>query len=615
MILEFKLPPIGEGVDSADIAEILISPGETITAESVVMELETDKAVIELTCPHVGIVKELAVSEGETITVGQTLFTIDVGENSGNRAVNCDDAESNQPQESTVATATSSASPLATETPPADPPSSPENGLPDPEPAVFTAPEQRADEPHSPPPVSTTPGPAGSVEVVLPNIGEGIETADIAEIHVSVGDTVAKNQIVMDLETDKAVVELPSDHAGTVTQIHVSVGDTVRVGQPLLTLDAVDAPAARPVSEPPPQAASGPPRRSADRLAEPKPAETPVSKNAASSLAASTRTVSRVTEPSAPEDNPLAPVPAAPSTRRLARHLGVDLRQVTGSGPGGRITQEDVQAFVRDRLQQQLPAVKERDGVPALAAGSLAPPPLPDFSKYGPVEREKLSRLGRTAAENLSVSWNVIPHVTQHDRADITELEAARKRFAHSSATDRPKVTMTAIVMKALATCLQQFPKFNSSLDPETSEIVYKRYYHLGCAVDTPSGLLVPVVKDCDQKSIRDLAGEIAELAALARERKLPIDAMQGATCTVTNLGGIGGTAFTPVVNYPEVCILGLARGQKELQLNDGEITERLMLPLCLSYDHRVVNGADAARFMVTLCNMLSDPFQLLSAI
>jgi pyruvate dehydrogenase E2 component (dihydrolipoamide acetyltransferase) len=231
------------------------------------------------------------------------------------------------------------------------------------------------------------------------------------------------------------------------------------------------------------------------------------------------------------------------------------------------------------------------------------------------VEREKLSKLGRTAAENLTVSWNVIPHVTQHDRADVTELEAARQKFTKGAGAEGPKVTMTAIVMKALAAVLQEFPRFNSSLDPETNEIVYKRYYHLGCAVDTPAGLLVPVVRDCDRKSIREIAGEIGELAALARERKLPMDSIQGASCTVTNLGGIGGTAFTPIINYPEVCILGVARGQQELRLVEGQVRERLMLPLSLSYDHRVINGADAARFLAALCDMLSDPFQLLAAI
>jgi pyruvate dehydrogenase E2 component (dihydrolipoamide acetyltransferase) len=247
--------------------------------------------------------------------------------------------------------------------------------------------------------------------------------------------------------------------------------------------------------------------------------------------------------------------------------------------------------------------------------GSIAPPPLPDFSRFGPIERQALSKIGRVAAENLTVSWNVIPHVTQHDLADITDLEAARKRFGAGLGKNGPKVTMTAIVMKALSTCLQAFPKFNSSLDPITTEIVYKKYYNIGCAVDTEHGLVVPVIKDCDTKSIMQIAADLNSLAEKARDRKLPIDAMQGATCTVTNLGGIGGIGFTPIVNYPEVCILGMSRSQMQLKLSDGKVEERMMMPLSLSYDHRVINGADAARFLVALCNMLSDPFSLLTTI
>ncbi len=298
---------------------------------------------------------------------------------------------------------------------------------------------------------------------------------------------------------------------------------------------------------------------------------------------------------------PSAPVPAAPATRRLARELGVDIGLVKGTGPGGRITQEDVQAYVRNKLQQ-IAVAPQAQPSRVLSAGGIAPPPLPDFSRFGVTVREPMNKIARTAAENLTVSWNVIPHVTQHDRADITDLEAARKRFGEGIGKNGPKVTMTAIVMKALATCLQAFPKFNSSLDPETNEIVLKKFYNIGCAVDTPNGLVVPVIKDCNSKSILTIAGELTELATKARDRKLSIDSMQGATCTVTNLGGLGGIAFTPIVNYPEVCILGMSRSQMELKLEDGKVVERMMLPLSLSYDHRVINGADAARFMTALC-------------
>ena len=245
-------------------------------------------------------------------------------------------------------------------------------------------------------------------------------------------------------------------------------------------------------------------------------------------------------------------------------------------------------------------------------SGRVVEPPLPDFSKYGEVERVAFSKLQKTSANNLSLAWQVIPHVTQHDLSDITETEALRKRFVENAAKGSPKVTMTVLAMKAVVACLKEFPNFNSSFDSAKGEIVQKKYFNIGIAVDTPNGLVVPVVKHVDQKSILELAAELTELATKARDRKLQLADMQGGTFTITNLGGIGGTSFTPIVNYPEVAILGMSRSQKQLQLVDGNVTERLMLPLSLSYDHRVVNGADAARFTVKLCNMLSSAFSML---
>jgi pyruvate dehydrogenase E2 component (dihydrolipoamide acetyltransferase) len=614
MSMDFQLPNIGEGVDSADIAELLVAEGDTIEAEQVVMELETDKAVVELPCPHAGTIQKLMVSEGDTIAVGQTLFSIET--TNGQQAGSDKGATDAQRAEATdgEAEAESAGEPAAEDSGAA--PS--EQNSPQREPAAeqqaeSDQPEQEADEQQEQ---------AGSIDFELPNIGEGVDSADVAEIHVAEGDEIEADQIVMELETDKAVVELPCPHAGTVAAVHVSAGDTIEVGQKLLTIEGAGGKgkAAAPQKTGQKQAAGPQAQKSADEPKEaaqrrtPEPGEKTGASIRAADATQQAVAVARQAEIVTGEDDGQPPVPAAPSTRRLARQLGVNLRQVDGSGPGGRITQEDVQQFVKNRLTGGVPATT--GGEMTVPGGALAPPPLPDFSKFGPVEREKLSKLGRTAAENLTLSWNVIPHVTQHDRADVTELEAARKKFAKGAGANGPKVTMTAIVMKALATALQQNPRFNSSLDPQTMEIVYKQYYHIGCAVDTPNGLLVPVVRDVDAKSIRQVAAEIAELAEQARDRKLSVDAMQGATCTVTNLGGIGGVAFTPIVNYPEVCILGLARGQKELQLDEnGELTERMMLPLSLSYDHRVINGADAARFLVSLCQMLSDPFQLLSAI
>ncbi|MCA9049475.1 MAG: 2-oxo acid dehydrogenase subunit E2, partial [Planctomycetaceae bacterium] len=369
-------------------------------------------------------------------------------------------------------------------------------------------------------------------------------------------------------------------------------GDAVAVGAPLITIEtnsSAKTPASLPATPTP--SASPPPATSA----------TPVS--AAPSRPATASAAATAGDNSG---NGRAPAPAGPATRRLARKLGVDLYQVTGSALGGRITIEDVEAWVRDRLSK--PSVPSMAGVPGV--GVVAAAPLPDFSKYGPVEKQPLNKIFRTAASNLHSAWITIPHVTQHDLADITELEAARKRYV-KTAPNAPKITMTAIMIKAVVSALKAFPSFNSSIDMSTGELILKHYYHIGVAVDTPNGLVVPVIRNCDQKNVLQVAAELTELAERARDRKLKTEDMQGASFTITNLGGIGGTYFTPIVNHPEVAILGMSRGQKHLMLDDEQVTERLMLPLSLSYDHRAINGADAARFIVKLSSSLSNFFEL----
>lgn len=599
MSIEWELPNIGEGIEEADVAEILVKEGDRVDANQALMELETEKAVVELPAPAAGVVEKLLVKSGDTIKVGQPYMV--VADAAG--TAHSDEAAKPAPQETSATTESE---------PPQEKPASAEAKPTDAAPAASTT-------------SSKTEMVTGTVEFKLPPLGEGVESADIAEIVVSEGDVVNVGDPLMELETEKAVVELPSEHAGKIVKIHVSEGESVSVGAVVITFEA-----STPVGSQSSSAGGEKPAATATSSAsQASSAKTSAAKSA--SVATSAAAESNASSPS--QDSAKAstngarsesgdsgsnnlPVPAAPSTRRLARELGVDLREIKGSGSGGRISQEDVQAYVRSRLQgTSLSKTSAPRGELTLAAGSLAPPPLPDFSKYGVIEREKMNKLARTAAENLTVSWNVIPHVTQHDRADITDLEAARKRFSSGIGKNGPKVTMTAIVIKALTTCLQGYPKFNSSLDPETNEIVYKKYYNIGCAVDTENGLVVPVIKNCDQKSILQIASEVTDLAMKARDRKLSIDDMQGATCTVTNLGGIGGVGFTPIVNYPEVCILGMSRGQQELQMIDGQIEQRLMLPLSLSYDHRVVNGADAARFLVAFSNLLSDPFQLLTTV
>lgn len=429
-------------------------------------------------------------------------------------------------------------------------------------------------------------------EFKIPAVSEGVTKVDLAAIHVKVGDVVAKGKVVAEVETDKAAAEIEIEFGGTVTAVHAKPGDSLAVGALLLTIEE-GATAAKPAA---PAAAPAAPAKAVAAEAPKAVAATPVAVSASAKPAAV----------AAPETKPdsTVPAPAGPATRRLARELGVDLYQIAGSEAGGRITQDDVKSFVK----------KQMAGGPSVSAGGggMVAPALPDFSKFGPTERLPLSKIGKVAAANLSLSWNVIPHVTQHDFVDITDIEVARKRHGETAAkSGEPKVTMTAIAMKAVAICLKEFPKFNSSLDPKTNEIVLKQYYNLGCAVDTPNGLLVPVIKNADQKSVSQIAVELGGIAGRARDGKLKIDEMQGATFTITNLGGIGGTAFTPIVNYPEVAILGMSRSRTELRLKNGELEERLLLPLSLSYDHRVINGADAARFIVRLGQLLSDFFNL----
>lgn len=427
-------------------------------------------------------------------------------------------------------------------------------------------------------------------------LGDGIKSADVAAIHVAVGDTVEVDQIVMELETEKAVMELQCPYAGTVEKILVKKGDTIKPGQAVLALDSKGT--AAPASAAATAGKAGAVNEMASVLA--------VDQGAASSSAANRnggdKTAAAKAAPAkggaaSNGDGHGIPLPAGPATRRLARELGLSLANITGTGSGGRITLEDVARAVA--------------GSGSGGGRGIVEPPLPDFSSFGTVERQAYSKLQKTVANNLSLAWQVIPHVTQHDLADITETEAARKHFVETASKGTAKVTMTALALKAVVACLKEFPHFNSSYDSSKAELVLKRYYHIGVAVDTPNGLVVPVIRNVDQKTVLQLAAELTELATKARDRKLQVSEMQGGTFTITNLGGIGGTAFTPIVNYPEVAILGMSRSQKQLQLRNGEVVERLMLPLSLSYDHRVINGADAARFVGKLVSLLSDSFRL----
>ena len=415
------------------------------------------------------------------------------------------------------------------------------------------------------------------VKFALPDLGENIESGDVIRILVDVGDRLAEDQTVIELETDKAVIEVPSSVDGTITEILVQQGDTIAVGQPILEVEGTTASA---VEETPPAVEETPPV--------PAPAEEPTP--------TPIPPASFVEEaPSAPTPTD-GPVPAAPSTRRLAREIGVDIAQVQGSGPGGRISIDDVKAH-----SKKLHAT--RAAAPTTAA------PLPDFSQWGAVERQPMTKVREITAERLAQAWATIPQVTQFDKADITSLEKWRAAYGKKAETAGGKLTPTAILIKVLGIALKVFPQFNASIDIAQREVVYKRYFHIGIAVDTPHGLLVPVVRDVDQKNIIELAVELSELAQKTRERKITPADMQGGSMTISNVGTMGGTAFTPIVNPPEVAILGVARSQVEPTYIDGQLQPRTFLPLSLSYDHRLIDGADGARFLRWICTALEDPF------
>jgi pyruvate dehydrogenase E2 component (dihydrolipoamide acetyltransferase) len=442
----------------------------------------------------------------------------------------------------------------------------------------------------------------------LPVLGEGIESATVTDVRVKPGDTVTSGQPVVAIETEKAGVEVPAETAGTVEKVHVKPGDKIPVGAVILTLKEAEA-AAAPAQKSEVRDQKSDDRRQKTEIREQK--QTVVEREErAVPLTSDHRPLTSEREPTVNGSATKTLVPASPATRRLARELGVALGEISGSGRGGRVTLDDVKGFVRTERRR----IREGGGV--AAGGSIvnafALPPLPDFTKFGPVEVKDVPQIRQTIAKNLTVGWRTMPMVTQHDVADITELEAGRKRVIAELPKDAPKITMTALAVKACVAALKEFPQFNSSYDMNAGKLIVKRYYHLGIAVDTPRGLVVPVIRDADRKTIRDIAAELGALAAKAREGKLGIDEMRGGTFTISNLGGIGGTAFTPIVNYPEVAILGISRSALQPVVRDGQIIPRLMMPLSLTYDHRVIDGADGCRFTARLAQLFNDPLRLL---
>ena len=460
---------------------------------------------------------------------------------------------------------------------------------------------------------------SSTVTFRLPDLGEDVTEGEVVQVLVSAGDMVRKDQTVIELETEKALLEVPSPVSGRIVKVHTRAGATLKVNDVIVTIEEVAGVAATSTekSDPPdPPAPLAQAKKSASVKSAP-PAGPPPSARRQEAEVVEVPKESRSTDTAdaAALAKSATGGPAAPSTRRLARELGVTLSEVEGSGSGGRITRQDVLDFVKSRLLAMGKSSKGvgggSGGAPASGPG-IESPALPDFSRWGPIERRALSGIRKKTMKQLSLSWSLIPHVTQVDEADITELESLRARHAQRAAEKGGKLTVTVFVMKAVVSALKAFPQFNASIDPGREELILKNYYHLGIAVDTEHGLLVPAVRDVDRKHLVELSAELLALSERARSRKVTLDDLRGATFTITNLGGLGGTAFTPIINWPEVAILGLARTQKRLVMGEEGPETRLMLPLCLSYDHRVIDGADAVRFTRKVAAMLQDPAMLL---
>ena len=538
-IVEIKVPDIG-GHENVDIIAVEVKAGDTIAVDDTLITLETDKATMDVPATDAGVVKEVKVKVGDKISEGGVILLVET--------------------DGAGAAAAPAAAPAPAEQPAAVP-------------------------------VQAAPAAGGAtVQVVVPDIG-GHSDVDVIAVEIKVGDSVAEDQTLITLETDKATMDVPCTAAGTVTAVHVKVGDKVSEGSLIIDVAASGAAAAAPVQAAP-----------AAQAAAPAPAPVQTAAPAAPAAAPAVPVAAFGSTPV--NEAGFAKAHAGPSARKLARELGVDLSLVKGSGAKGRITKDDIKAFVKSAMQGGA-------GKPAAAGASLGggldllPWPKVDFAKFGEIEVKELSRIKKISGQNLSRNWVVIPHVTVHDEADMTDLEEFRKQLNKEWEREGVKLSPLAFIIKASVAALKAFPEFNSSLDGDN--LVLKKYFHIGFAADTPNGLVVPVIKDVDKKGLKEISQELTELSKKAREGKLKPQEMQGACFTISSLGGIGGTGFTPIVNAPEVAILGVCKSQMKPVWNGSAFEPRLMCPLSLSFDHRVIDGAAGMRFTVFLAKLLQD--------
>jgi pyruvate dehydrogenase E2 component (dihydrolipoamide acetyltransferase) len=552
MATEFKLPELGENIESADVASVLVKEGDTVKKDQAVLEIETDKATIEVPSTVEGKITKLLIKAGDKVKVGAVIMVVDEGKNAESKIVEEHKTETEK-----------------------------ENNVTE----VKTEPEVEYKAPLS----KKLSDKKEVVDFRLPDLGENITSAEVANVLIKVGDIVSLDQAILEIETDKATIEVPSTVAGKVVEVLVKAGSKATVGNVMFRVESVVAEAGE--SE----------TLEVKKSKIEKPLNVEVNNESVSAPTGNRESLQRMEFENQPPVLKGA-APAAPSVRRIAREIGVDINKVPGTGPGGRISMEDVKAF-----SKKLHESYSQGGGAGL---NIKAESLPDFSKFGSINKVEMTNIRKKTADHLSYAWATIPHVTQFDKADITLLEKTRKELNKNSET---KLTVTAILVRIIVEALKKFPQFNSSIDMEKKEIIYKNYFNIGVAVDTEFGLIVPVIKNSDKKTLAEIATEMNTLAEKARNKKIGLDDLQGGCFSISNLGGIGGTYFTPIINSPEVAILGVSRGNLDPVWNGyGVFEPRLMLPLSLSYDHRIIDGADAIRFLRFVVETLENPIKLL---
>lgn len=557
-LLQVQVPDIGDA-DGADIIEILVAVGDTIEKETPLIVLETDKATMEVPSSESGVVASISVKVGDQVSNGDLILELDSTADTSQTATAQAVEENIEKVDSETNVEEKSVQPSEAESNTQSTANKLEENI------------------------------AKEIDIVVPDIGDA-QDVDVIEVLIEVGSSVEKEQGLIVLETDKATMEVPSSDSGIVTQVSVKVGDTVSQGDVIGTLSANNGkPQSVAVEK---ESISSAPTNKGP--AKPTHIAQPPEEQAAS------RKAPVPDHPQMKKKKSTGIIHASPSVRRYARELGADLSSVNGSGLKGRITKEDVTQFIKFELSR--PKATATSG--AVGVSDL---PQVDHAKWGEIETQSLTRIQKISSVNLHRNWVTIPHVTQHEDADITDLDQFRKAMKEEAMKAGTRLTPLAFIMKGLVHTLKAFPKFNASLDNDGESLILKRYFHIGVAVETPDGLTVPVIRDVDQKGIYQLADELGEISAKAREKKLGANDMQGSSFTISSLGGIGGTAFSPIVKWPDVAILGLSRNKMQPVWNGKEFEPRLMLPMSLSYDHRVIDGADAARFVVHLAATLKD--------